>query len=118
MWSTRWRQGLSGLVVLILAVVASVGAHGYGPEGTDNRSQAIQAFESCLEKMYPEDPYFSTDGGRSAKRLLGKCRGEGDAVSKQCQTEGDTSQSCYSKTVALTQQFIRQKERELSHEEQ
>jgi hypothetical protein len=111
MWSARW-QGFFGLGVLFVGAAVSAGALGYGPG--DNRSPAVQTLAGCLERMYAEGAYLSTDGGRSAKRLLSKCRGEGDAVSKQCQIDtGDPSQNCYLKTARLVQEFILQKEREL-----
>jgi hypothetical protein len=115
MWSARW-QGFSGLAVLFFGAAVSADAQ-YGPAGGDNRSPAVQSLESCLERMYPVGAYLSTDGGRSAKRLLAKCGGEGDAVTKECQTgTGDTSQNCYPKTARLVQEFILQQERELEHE--
>jgi hypothetical protein len=107
----KW-QWFFTLVVLFFGAAVSVDALGYGPG--DNRSPAVQTLVGCLERMYPEGAYLSTDGGRSAKRLLSKCRGEGDAVSKQCQIDtGDPSQNCYLKTARLVQEFILQKEREL-----
>jgi hypothetical protein len=114
MWSAGW-QGLSGLAVLFFGAAVSADALGYS--GVDNRSPAVQTLESCLERMYPVGAYLSTDGGRSAKRLLSKCGGEGEAVSKECQIgSGDTSQNCYLKTARLVQEFILQRERELEHE--
>jgi hypothetical protein len=111
MWSARW-QGFFGLAVLFFGAGVSVDALGYG-QG-DTRSPAVQTLVKCLERMYPVGAYLSTDGGRSAKRLLSKCGGEGDAVSKECQIgTGGTSQECNLKTVKLVQEFILQREREL-----
>jgi len=111
MWSARW-QGCSGLAVLLLGAAVAADAQGYS--AGDNRSPVVQTFERCLERTYPEGAYLSTDGGRSAKRLLSKCAAEGDAVSKECQTgTGDTSQNCNLKTARLVHEFIVQKEREL-----
>jgi hypothetical protein len=108
---SRW-QGFSGLAVLFVGVGVSVDALGYGPG--DNRSPAVQTLAQCLERMYPVGAYLSTDGGRSAKRLLSKCVGEGNAVSKECQINtGGTSQDCDLKTAKIVQEFIRQREREL-----
>jgi hypothetical protein len=108
---SRW-QGFSGLAVLFFGAAVSVDALGYGPG--DNRSPAVQTLAKCLERMYPVGAYLSTDGGRSAKRLLSKCGGEGDAVSKECQINtGGTSQDCNLKTGRLVQEFILQREREL-----
>jgi hypothetical protein len=115
MWSARW-HGLFGLVMLFGAGVSAADAQ-YSSSEVDNRSPAVQTLESCLERTYPVGAYLSSDGGRSAKRLLSKCRGEGDAVSKECQTgTGDTSQNCSLKTASLVQEFLLLKERELERE--
>ena len=106
----KW-QGFFGLAVLFFGAAMSVDALAYGPG--DNRSPAVKMLLSCLEKAYSEGAYLSTDGGRSAKRLLSKCPSEGDAVSKACLGTSDTSQSCRSKTMNLVQEFILQQEREL-----
>jgi hypothetical protein len=109
MWSARWRW-FSAMAVLFVGAAASSDALGYGQ---DSRSPAVKMLVSCLEKAYSDGAYLSTDGGRSAKRLLSKCASEGDAVSKECFGTSDTSQNCHSKTVALVQEFILQQEREL-----
>jgi hypothetical protein len=109
MGSVRW-QGLAGLVILVFGAAAPSDALGYGQ---DSRSPAVKALESCLEKAYSEGAYLSTDGGRSAKRLLSKCPSERDAVSKECFGTSDTSQNCTSKMLGFVQQFILQQEREL-----
>ena len=106
----KW-QWFFGLAVLFFGAATSVDALAYGPG--DNRSPAVKMLVSCLEKAYSEGAYLSTDGGRSAKRLLSKCASEGDAVSKACIGTSDTSQSCRSKTMSLVQEFILQQERDL-----
>jgi hypothetical protein len=111
--AAKW-QWLFRLAVLFFGAAVSVDALGYGRYGPgDNRSPAVKMLVSCLEKAYSEGAYLSTDGGRSAKRLLSKCASEGDAVSKECIGTSDTSQNCHLKTVNLAQEIIRQQERDL-----
>src|SRR5690242_2530163 len=74
----RW-QWLFGMTVLFCGAAVTSDALAYGE---DKRSPAVKTFESCLAKAYSEGAYLSTDGGRSAKRLLAKCPSEGDAVTK------------------------------------
>jgi hypothetical protein len=101
---------LAWSVVLLFGVAASSDALAYGQ---DSRSPAVKALASCLESAYSEGAYLSTDGGRSARRLLSKCASEGDAVSKECFGTSDTSQNCHSKTARFVQEFILQQERGL-----
>jgi hypothetical protein len=105
----RW-QWCFGVAVVLSAIAVSSNALAYGE---DNRSPAIKTFESCLEKAYSEGAYISTDGGRSAKRLLAKCTSEGEAVSKECFGLKDSSENCHSKTIRFVQQYIQQQERQL-----
>ena len=106
---SKW-QWFFTLAVLFFGAAASSDALGYGQ---DSRSPAVKILVSCLEKAYSEGAYLSTDGGRSAKRLLAKCASEGDAVSKECFGTSDTTQNCRSKTMDLVQRFILQQERDL-----
>jgi hypothetical protein len=105
----RW-QWFVTMAVLLFGVAAPSDAFAYG---VDNRSQAVKMFDSCLAKAYSEGAYLSTDGGRSAKRLLAKCTSEGDAVSKECFGMSDSSQNCHSKTLQYVQRFILDQERDL-----
>jgi hypothetical protein len=63
----RW-QWFFRLAVLFFGAAAPVDALGY--RLGDSRSPAVKMFVSCLEKAYSEGAYLSTDGGRSARRLL------------------------------------------------
>ncbi len=105
----RW-QLFFRMAVLLLGAAASSDALGYGQ---DSRSPAVKMLVSCLGKAYSEGAYLSTDGGRSAKRLLAKCASEGDAVSKECFGTSDTSKNCHLKTMNFVQEFILQQERDL-----
>jgi hypothetical protein len=105
---------LSTVTVVFFAAAVPTHAQGYTSSGGDNRSPAIKTLESCFEKTYPDGAYLSTDGGRSAKRLLAKCRDEWNGAAKECQAAtGDSSQNCNSRTGSLAQEFIRQQEREM-----
>jgi hypothetical protein len=102
------------LVALFLGGAVSAQAQGYTASGGDNRSQPVKTLEDCFARMYADGAYLSSDGGRSAKRLLAKCPDEWASAAQECEkVSGDPTQTCKTKTGGLAQEFLKAQERDL-----
>jgi hypothetical protein len=72
-----------------------------------SEKSVTKAFTDCLESRARGGPYTSSDGGKSAIQLLGKCESQWHAWQDQCEAGMDTDGDCTVKAVMLAQSTLK-----------
>jgi hypothetical protein len=66
-----------------------------------------KAFTDCLESQARRGSYTSSDGGKSAIQLMGKCEWQWHAWQDLCEAGRDTDGDCTVKAVMLAQSTLK-----------